>query len=149
MRESDWDGVCGVPGIGNAVITDGSAHKHWDEENIGNLGKTNLKERLFKMFQYTRGNMKLKNKEFESNSSYTFSKSKMMDDALTCHKTEIQPERVSAFCTQEPRKLEIKQIKSLPFQRTTLKTEHPAMASLSTYLHLKLYLHNFRFHQNC
>jgi hypothetical protein len=34
MRGSDWDGVCGVPGIGKAVITDESAHKHWDEENI-------------------------------------------------------------------------------------------------------------------
>ena len=122
----------GVPGVGKAVITDKNTKKHWDEETIGNLGKTNLKDRLFKMFQNKRGKMKLNNKEFESNSSFTFQKSKLKEDASTCHKTEIQPERVSAFCTQEPRKLDIKRIKSLPFERTTLKTEHPEMVSLFT-----------------
>ena len=48
----------------------------------------------------------------------------MKKDALTCHNTEIQPERVSALCTQDPRKWDIKQIKSLPFRRTPLKNEH-------------------------
>ena len=49
---SDWDGVCGDPGIGKAA--DENAHKHWDQKNIENLGKMNLKERIFKMFPYKR-----------------------------------------------------------------------------------------------
>jgi hypothetical protein len=85
------------------------------------------------MIQYKICERKLKNKGSESNSSYTFPKSKMMEDTLTRHKIEIQPERVSAFFTQEPRKLDIKQIMSLPFRRTTLKNEHPEMVSLFTF----------------
>ena len=72
MRGSDWYGVCGVPGIGKAVITDESVHKHWDEENIENMGKTNIKERLFKMFKYKRCKIKLKKQECKSNSSFAF-----------------------------------------------------------------------------
>ena len=45
---SDWDGVCGVPGIGKAA--DENAHKHWDQKNIENLGKWILKKEFSKCF---------------------------------------------------------------------------------------------------
>ena len=124
---SDWDGVCGVPGIGKAAITDQSAHKHWNEENIGNLGKTNLKERLFKMFQYKRCRIKLKNQEFESNSTFTVPQFKVMGDSLTPQKIVIHP---NTIYTKDEGKLDVKHTKSLPFEKST-KTEYSQMVSYS------------------
>ena len=91
---SDWDGVCGVPGIVKAAITDQSAHIHWNEENIGNLGKTSLKERLFKMFQYKRCRIKCKNQAFASNSTFTVPQFKVMGDSLTPQKIVIHPNKI-------------------------------------------------------
>jgi hypothetical protein len=117
--------VCGVPGIGRAVITEESSHKNWNEENLENLGTMNLKGRLFKMFQHKRDKIKVKNQEFESNSSQF----KIRGDTLTPQKIKVKPTQISAFCTQDPRNLDIRQTKSLAFKKFTKETEYPEMAS--------------------
>ena len=111
--------MCGVPGIGKAVITEESSQKHWNEENLENLGKMNLNGRLFKMFQHKRDKIKLKNQEFESNPSQF----KIRGDTLTQQKIKVKPTRISAFCTQDTRKLDIRKTKSLTFKQFTKETE--------------------------
>ena len=95
----------------------------------------NLKGRLSKMFQYKRGKIKQKNKEFKANASFAVQQSEIIEAALTPNRIKNQPKRISAFCTQDPWKKDVIHTNSLPFPKFTHKAEFLDMVSFITFLH--------------
>ena len=114
--------MCGAPGMGKPIKTNKIPHKLWDDENSENVVKANLKDRFLKMFQYKQSKVK-------SSPSLTFPKVKVIEAERNPNKQETNLIKSSTFSVQNSRKLKIKQVQSLPLQKSSTKHDFSELVS--------------------
>jgi len=130
MRESDWKGVSGVPGIGASIKINKNPQIYWSEEQSNSQS---LKNKLFKLFQSRKSKINQKEHKIKLDSPFTFPKLKVLKEEQIEKNTSQKRVRISAFWPQTPtlRKLDVRRNKSMPLPKSTYSPQSYAQPKLT------------------
>jgi len=129
MRDSGWNGVSGVPGIGASIKINEDAQIFWGEEQSS---KSSFKNKLFKLFKSRKSKIKQAENKINHGSPFTFPKLKVVKEEHVERNKSQNRVKISAYWPRTPiLKNDVKRNKSMPLPKSTYSPQSYAQPKLT------------------